>query len=49
MVLMWPPAVFVLAILVNHMEPTQLTPSEFLAMEIDYDLEPWIERANMHL
>ena len=27
----------------------QLTPCELHAMEIDYDQEPWIERANMHL
>ena len=27
----------------------QLTPSELLAMEIEYDREPWIERANIHL
>ena len=27
----------------------QLTPSELLAMEIDYDREPWLERENIHL
>ena len=27
----------------------QLTPSEMLAMEIEYDREPWLERANTYL
>ena len=27
----------------------QLTPSELLAMEINYDREYWLERANIHL
>ena len=27
----------------------QLTPSELLAMEIDYDRESWLHRANVHI